>query len=80
MRRTPTDVVDIVLTESGRSKKVTLHSYVATLTEKDGSDVKAIRIDGATNKYDVHMALLDRFPNWNIKTISKLYETDFDIH
>ena len=56
-----------------------LYSYVATLTEQDGASVMAIRVDGAQNQHDVYTAMLDQYPGWNIKTISKLYESDFDV-
>ena len=78
--RKPTEQFDITVTAKGSTKKIKLYSYVITLTEQDGSEVKAIRADGFQNKEDVYAACLDQWPGWNIKTISKLYETDFDIH
>ena len=78
--RKPTEQFDITVTAKGSTKKIKLYSYVITLTEQDGSEVKAIRADGFQNKEDVYAACLEQWPGWNIKTISKLYETDFDIH
>lgn len=77
--REPTEQIEVVPTESGSTRKVKLYSYVVTLTEQDGASVMAIRVDGAQNKYDVYTAMLDQYPGWNIKTISKLYESDFDV-
>lgn len=78
--RKPTEQFDITVTAKGSTKKIKLYSYVITLTEQDGSEVKAIRADGFQNKEDVYIACIEQWPGWNIKTISKLYETDFDIH
>ena len=78
--RKPTEQIDITVTAKGSTKKVKLFSYVITLTEQDGSEVKAIRADGFQNKHDVYIACIEQWPGWNIKTISKLYETDFDIN
>ena len=78
--RKPTEQFDITVTAKGSTKKIKLNSYVITLTEQDGSEVKAIRADGFQNKEDVYAACLEQWPGWNIKTISKLYETDFDIN
>ena len=78
--RKPTEQFDITVTAKGSTKKIKLYSYVITLTEQDGSEVKAIRADGFQNKEDVYAACLEQWPGWNIKTISKLYETDFDIN
>ena len=75
-----TEQLDITVTAKGSTKKIKLYSYVITLTEQDGSEVKAIRADGFQNIEDVYAACLEQWPGWNIKTISKLYETDFDIH
>lgn len=80
MGRTPTEQLDITVTAKGSTKKIKLYSYVITLTEQDGSEVKAIRADGFQNKHDVYIACIEQWPGWNIKTISKLYETDFDIN
>ena len=76
--RVPVEQKDIIPTPAGGTRTVKLYSYVATLTEKDGADVTAVRVDGAQNKHDVYISILDRFPEWNIKGIQKLYDTDFD--
>ena len=66
----PTMTLD---TDGRRMKK--LYSYVALLTEKDGSEVKALRFDGYERKTDV----MDEIPEgWNLKAIHKLYDEDFE--
>lgn len=56
-----------------------LHSYVVVLTEKDGANVKAIRIHTQHKKGQSEM--MDQiemgYPEWNIKSITRLYEDDF---
>lgn len=60
-------------TDGRRTKK--LYSYAVLLTEKGGSEVKAIRFDGYERKTDVY----DEIPDgWNMKSIHKLYDEDFD--
>lgn len=78
MARIPTEKRVIKITKAG-TKRVQLHSYVITLTEQDGSEVKAIRADGFQNKEDVYTACIEQHVGWNIKSIQRLYETDFDV-
>lgn len=56
-----------------------LHSYVVVLTEKDGANVKAIRIHTQHKKGQEEMTKQIKlgFPDWNIKSITRLYEDDF---
>lgn len=56
-----------------------LHSYVVVLTEKDGANVKAIRIHTQHKKGQEEMTRQIElgFPDWNIKSITRLYEDDF---
>ena len=61
---------------SGCLKTVKTFSYVVLLCEKGGSEVKAVRLDGYTSKYDIKAS--EMFPDWNIKGIWKLYDEDFD--
>lgn len=79
MARIPTEQRDVVPTAKGGARTVKLYSYVITLTEQDGSEVKAIRADGFQNKEDVYTACIEQHVGWNIKSIQKLYETDFDV-
>lgn len=61
--------------ETDGRKTIKLYSYVALLTEKDGSEVKAVRFDGYERKTDV---MNDCPDDWNIKGIYKLYDEDFN--
>ena len=63
---------------SGKTTKT--FSYVVLLCEKGGSEVKAVRLDGYTSKYDLNFQddLKGNYPDWNIKGIWKLYDEDFD--
>ena len=79
MGRIPTEQRDVVPTPTGGARTVKLYSYVITLTEQDGSEVKAIRADGFQNKHDVYVSCIEQWPGWNIKGIQKLYESDFDV-
>ena len=60
-------------TDGRRTKK--LYSYAVLLTEKDGSEVKAMRFDGYERKTDVMHEIPD---GWNLKAIQKLYDEDFE--
>ena len=62
--RKPTMTLDA---DGRRTKK--LYSYVVLLTEKDGSEVKAMRFDGYERKTDVMHEIPD---GWNLKAIQKL--------
>lgn len=61
--------------ETDGRKHIKLYSYAVLLTEKNGGEVKAIRFDGYQNKADVRNDCPD---DWNIKTICRLYEEDFE--
>lgn len=54
------------------------YSYVVTMCKKGEAEVMAVRMDYFQNKLDVHKAIEEQYPGWKIKTISKLYEEDFD--
>ena len=61
-----------------QGKSIRKYSYVVTLCEKDGHNVQAVRIEFYLNKIDVHKAVEKQYPDWNIKTINRLYDEDFD--
>lgn len=61
------------------NKTIKLNSYVVTLCKQDGSEVMAVRMEYFQNKTDVHHACLDQYPEWNVKTIGRLYDEDFDL-
>lgn len=53
-------------------------SYVATLCRIGGDDVMAVRMEYYQNKFDVRKEIDRQYPDWKVKTISKLYEEDFE--
>jgi hypothetical protein len=58
------------------------HSYVVLLTEKDGSEVKAVRFSTTEKKGNDSFAeaFHEEFPeweDWNVKGTWRLYEDDF---
>lgn len=54
------------------------YSYVILLCKKGGDEVKAIRVDGYTSKYDMLDDVSGNYPDWNLKGIWKLYDSDFE--
>ena len=74
----PCEQTDIVRT--GKSTKtIKTYSYVALLCEKDGSEVKAIRYDGYTSKYDLRDSIIENeHLGWKCKGVWRLYDSDFE--
>ncbi len=64
--------------KNGCQQKVQTFSYVVTLCEKDGSEVMALRLDGFERILDARKEAEKLMPEWNIKEIRKLYNSDFD--
>lgn len=54
-----------------------LNDYVVTLTEVGGVRVQAIRADGFECKTDLILWLIANYVGWNVKSILRLYESDF---
>lgn len=81
--RIPTQTEDIYyINEKGRTGKTVFSSYVVLLTERDGSEVKAVRFstDKKKGNSDFTEAFHDTFPeweDWNVKGSWRLYEDDF---
>lgn len=73
MKRIPTTATDT----DGR-RTIRLYSYVAVLTEKGGSHVKAVRYDRFQSKTDVMREIFSDYPDWNLKELRRLYDEDFD--
>ena len=79
MKRRPTESITKEIKPNGLfGKTIKKNSYVVTLCEKGGSDVKAVRMEYFQNKMDAHVKAEELYPKWNVKGISKLYEEDFD--
>lgn len=77
--RIPVEVHQMYFTNNGTQKNKVLHSYVALLTEKDGSEVKAVRFDEMDLKKGngLNEYIQECYPDWNIKGTWRLYEDDF---
>lgn len=76
MRR-PCEVMTTITKDNGCIKNVKTFSYVALLTEINGDEVKAVRYDGYTSKYDLKDIVAKVYPEWNLKGIWKLYDAEF---
>ena len=80
--RRPVQTEDISINEKGRTVKQVWSSYVVLLTEKDGSEVKAVRFETIEKKGTDAFAeaFHDVFPeweDWNVKGSWRLYDDDF---
>lgn len=73
----PTETITTIFKENGCSKNVRQYSYVAVLCRKSGSEVMAVRYEYYERKTDVHNKIVKDFPEWKVKTISRLYDADF---
>lgn len=78
-KRIPVEVEQMFIKQNGNTGRRVLHSYVALLTEKDGSEVKAVRFDemNLTKGPELSSYIEEQYPDWNIKGIWRLYEDDF---
>lgn len=54
-----------------------MNQYVVTLTQKKGTEVKALKVE-ADRKTDVMKMMEQTEPGWRIKNILKLYPEDFE--
>lgn len=75
--KTPVDGYKTITTDKGYLKQIPLHSYIAVLTEIDGHEVKAVRYDGYETREAVHNDVISEWPDWKIKGIWRLHDTDF---
>lgn len=75
----PVETSETYVKDNGNLGTRVFHSYVVVLTEKDGANVKAVRIHTQYKKGQSEM--MDQiemgYPEWNIKSITRLYEDDF---
>lgn len=78
-KRIPVEVHETYFNDGGNMKTRVLHSYVALLTERDGSEVKAVRFDRMALKKGPELTsyIEEHYPDWNIKGCWRLYEDDF---
>ena len=62
-----------------RRRTVKLHSYVVTLTEIGGDGVAAVRFDGYQDTQALWPELKAAYAgSWKVKSIQKLYDSDFE--
>lgn len=82
MATRPTETLETVSKPNGCMKTIKKFSYVVTLCRKGSDEVKAVRMDGYTSKYDPDFRadLAGNWPEskWFVKSILKLYDTDFE--
>ena len=64
----------------GRIRNVgtTKRDYVALLTRKEGTEVKAVRMNGYEKQQDLQPVLSSDYPDWNVKGIWRLFAEDFE--
>ena len=69
-------------------KTIKTHSYIAILCRiltheelecplPDPNDYMAVRLDHQERKEDVHRILAEKYPNWKMKGVWRLYDEDF---
>lgn len=73
----PCEIDEIIFKDNGCAKRIKTYSYVAVLTQIDGDEVKAVRYDGYTSKFNLQDAVKNDYPDWNLKGVWKLYDDDF---
>ena len=77
--RIPVHKTEVFIKDGGTLGTREYNYYVVVLTEKDGSEVKAVRISTTNKKGNALTAEVNEmYPGWNIKYIAKLYDSDFD--
>lgn len=76
--RTTCEQYQLIAKENGCMKQIKTYSYVALLCKVDGDEVKAVRYDGYTSKYDLPKVVKSEYPEYKCKGILKLYDLDFE--
>ena len=62
---------------NGNLISIKTFSYVGILCRKGGDEVKAVRLDNFERMTDARKAFWEKFPDWNVKEVRKLYDEDF---
>lgn len=80
--RRPVQTEEININDKGRTIKQVRSSYVVLLTEKDGSEVKAVRFETIEKKgtdafAEAFHEVFPEWEDWNVKGSWRLYEDDF---
>lgn len=60
------------------NRRIKCFSYVVTLCEIGGDQVKAVRIDDHSSKFDLYKVVEKDYPGWKLKNILRLYKEDFE--
>lgn len=74
----PTEQTVISFSARGKAKSATTYSFVVTLCEIGGDEVKAVRYDGCKTWTDAFAAAADDMPGWKIKSVERLFDDDFE--
>lgn len=53
------------------------YNYAALLCKKGGAEVRSAVFNGYNNKAEVYRDAGRQYPDWNVKTIVRLYYEDF---
>lgn len=76
--RTTCEQYQLIAKENGTMKQIKTYSYVALLCKVGGDEVRAVRYDGYTSKYDLPKVVKAEYPEYKCKGMWKLYDLDFE--
>lgn len=77
-QRIQTQTTETFIKQNGTLGTRVWSDYAVLLTEKDGSEVKAVRIHALNKKGSgLTEEIEEQYPEWNIKGCWRLYEDDF---
>lgn len=77
-QRIQTQLTEQFIKQNGTLGTRVWSDYAVLLTEKDGSEVKAVRIRTLNKKGSgLTEEIEEKYPDWNIKGCWRLYEDDF---
>ena len=74
----PTEQTGISYSARGKAQRAKIYSFVATLCEIGGDEVKAIRYDGCKTWVDAFAQAVDDMPGWKVKSVERLFDDDFE--
>lgn len=67
-----------VIEKNGFHRRIRTFSYVVVLTEIDGSNVKAVRLDNQMGIDEARKTAVSDNPGWRFKGIFTLSDKDFE--
>lgn len=53
------------------------YDYIAILCKKGGDDIMTVRVNQKTDKQQVYAVVEQTYPDWNVKSVQRLYYEDF---